>query len=359
MIETRDYQQRIIQRTLDVVEQGARFILIESACGSGKTVMGHLIAQRLHEKYGYKSGWTSMRRHLLHQAEAENNAKIGHEHIEYFSTFTDDPPTGIDVLIDDEAQHSASATSTALYNRLQPKVCIGLTATPIRTDRMKLCYSHVVKDAGVRALIDSGYLSPFHQYLFDGDWRPSSVAELYLSDPDRWGKSVIYFMTLADCYDCASMLCDGGISCDVVHGSSDQDAQIAAFERDELQVLLNVVVLTEGFNSPSLQTVFVRPGSRSPIIQMAGRALRRYPGKTHAQIVQNTASKWPFTKVASAEAKFVLEDGQWRQRGFIGKRVRAAQVNTLLAIPQISVSMPRFLRCKNRRNPLAMARSEG
>ena len=52
MLEQRDYQTRIIDRTLAAVDQGHRSILIEAACSAGKTVMVHVIAQRLYERYG-------------------------------------------------------------------------------------------------------------------------------------------------------------------------------------------------------------------------------------------------------------------------------------------------------------------
>ena len=145
-IEKRDYQVRIVERTLQAIKEGHQNVLIESTTGSGKTCMGHVIAQRLHDLYGWRAGWTAMRRHLLTQAEAENRRGVGFEHIRYFSTFDSDPPTDIDVLFSDEAHHTASETATSLCNRLRPKVQIGLSATPIRTDRMKLCFSRVIRD---------------------------------------------------------------------------------------------------------------------------------------------------------------------------------------------------------------------
>jgi superfamily II DNA or RNA helicase len=354
VIETRDYQTRIVERAIQAIDEGHRHILIESPTGSGKTVIGHLIAKALHERHGWRSGWTAMRRHLLHQAAEMNREMIGFEHVRYFSTFDSDPPTGIDLLIDDEAQHSASETATDLYNRLQPKAVIGLSATPFRTDRLKLCYSKTIRDAGIRALIDQKWLSPFHQYVFDEEWTPANVAKVYLKEPARWGKSVMYFLTLNECDQCAQILQTGGVRCEVVHGASDQSAQIESFRQGNLDVLLNVIVLTEGFDCADLKTVFVRPGSRGPTMQMVGRALRKHPEKLHAQVVQNNRTSWPFTKIASAEAKFVLADGMWVSRISVTEKMTHAQTNTLLAIAQIPVRLPPKLlrRPKRRRAPL-------
>jgi len=349
-VQARDYQQRIVDHVVQAVEESHKSVLIESPTGSGKTVMAHLVAQKLHEKYGWTTGWTAMRRHLLTQAAADNRRLLGFPHVKYFSMFEKDPPTDIDVLVLDEGHHSASETATTLYGRVKPKLFLATTATPFRSDRMKLCFSRTIKDAGTRALIDSGWLSPFHQYTYEGDWTPKTVADLYLQDSDRWGPTVVFFLNLAACFRFQRLLQSRGVRCEVVHGGSDQEAQIAAFNRGEVPVLANVVVLTEGFDSPGLRTAFVRPGSKGPTIQMSGRALRKHPDKPFAQIVQSAKSKWPFTKIASAEAKFVLDDGQWRQRQAVPERVKAASVNTLMAIPTIDVRMPEYLaRGKKRR----------
>jgi superfamily II DNA or RNA helicase len=254
-------------------------------------------------------------------------------------------------LILDEGHHSASETATSVFGRIKPKLFLATTATPFRTDRMKLCFSKVIKDAGIRQLIDSGWLSPFHHYSLENDWTPQNVAQLYQADQNRWGKSVMFFLTVAECHRCAAVLRARGVTCEVVHGGSDQEAQIQAFERGEVQVLLNVVVLTEGFDAPDLQTVFIRPGSKGPTIQMAGRVLRKHPGKSFAQIVQNSRTQWPFTKIASAEAKFVQDGQGWQRRDIVPQRVTVAQANTIRAIAQSETRMPKYL-ARRRPRPL-------
>lgn len=358
MIETRDYQQRIIQRALQAIEEGHRYILIESPTGSGKSIMGHLIAQELHRKYGWQSGWTAMRRHLLAQAQEMNQQMLGFEAIRYFSTFDANPPTGIDVLIDDESQHSASETATALYNKLKPKVVIGLSATPFRTDRMKLCFSRTIRDAGIRALIDAGWLAKYHQYSFDAEWTPQNVAQVYLRDPQRWGKSVMFFYTLRQCFECAQILSRSGIPCDVVYGESDQEAQLERFRRGELAVLINVIVLTEGMDCPDLRTVFVRPGSKGPTMQMTGRALRKHPDKPFAQVVQNHRTRWPFTKIASAEQKFSWEKDHWHSRVAVTEKITHATSNTLLAIASLTITLPPKLQRRKTKAALPSQRAD-
>ena len=338
------YQHKIVERTVQAVADRHQNILIESATGSGKTLMALMAIQALHEKYGWTAGWTAMRKHLIHQAAEENKNTLNLPYVQFFSTFNDHPPEGIDILVEDEGHHSASATSVELYKTLKPKLHLGLTATPFRTDRMKLCFSTVIKDAGIRALIDQGFLAPYHQYVYHGEWDPATVAMVYLSDRERWGKSVGFFLTEDECQRCADLIREGGVRCEVVTGSSNQEEQIEAFNHGDVQVLLNMVVLTEGFDSPILKTVFIRPGSKGPTIQMGGRVFRKHADKPTAQIVQSNRSKWPFVRIASSERKFICDaGGAWEERAN-NERVRQAQRATITAIAATNVSMPQYLK---------------
>lgn len=74
-----------------------------------------------------------------------------------------------------------------------------------------------------------------------------------------------------------------GISAHVIHGDmpdSDRRETIASFKAGKIQVLVNAMVLTEGFDHPGVSCVIVaRPTKSRPLfIQMAGRGLRRQPG---------------------------------------------------------------------------------
>jgi superfamily II DNA or RNA helicase len=73
-----------------------------------------------------------------------------------------------------------------LHNIIMPDFVLGMTATPFRTDSMKLCFSKVIKDAGIHQLIQDGYLSRYHHYTIP-NWNPNTVAEFYAADPTRWG----------------------------------------------------------------------------------------------------------------------------------------------------------------------------
>src|SRR4051812_28133675 len=57
-VEPRPYQARIVGKALDLyLTKKLRSILVESPTGSGKTVMGLLIAAGLQRELGLKVGW--------------------------------------------------------------------------------------------------------------------------------------------------------------------------------------------------------------------------------------------------------------------------------------------------------------
>lgn len=81
-----------------------------------------------------------------------------------------------------------------------------------------------------------------------------------------------------------------GISCEIVTGAteaSERDRIVEAFRRGEIRALVNVLVLTTGFDVPDIDClVFLRP-TMSPglFVQMAGRGTRTSPGKENCLIL--------------------------------------------------------------------------
>ena len=208
----------------------------------------------------------------------------------------------------DEAQHDAAASMAHLHNVVRPRWILGLTATPFRTDRVKLCFDRVLRDAGIHQLIAAGYLSRYDHFSIP-DYHPDAVAETYLRNPARWGKSIAFFRTRAECGRFRELLLAGGATCEAVTGDSDRDAQLARFRSGGTRVLVNCMVLTEGFDSPDLKTVFCRDSAKGPTVQMCGRAFRTHPDLPVKQIVQGRATKWPFVKIAAARRQYLWEPG--------------------------------------------------
>lgn len=340
--EPRPYQVRIVNKAVNgFIDKGLRSIMIDSPTGSGKTIMALLIAKALQDTMNASIGWVSMRRNLLSQAARENVVKGIGINMTMISMFDKKPPKGLDMLVVDEAQHDAAGSMGHIHAIVEPKWVLGMTATPFRGDRVKLCFDTVIKDAGIHRLIQDGYLSPYWHYTIP-DWKPDTVANFYLSEQERWGKSLMYFHTLRDCFHCWQLLKEGGVSCDVVTGDSDCEAQIKQFHAGELQVLVNCAKLTEGFDAPDLKTVFVRPSIKSVTVQMSGRVFRKHSDIPFKQIVQSSNTKWPFTRTAGAALMHVYVDGCWRTIQ-PNSQVEEVAKKALVVMATARAELPKFI----------------
>lgn len=378
--EVRAYQDRVGMKMKLKMLQGHRNILLTSATGSGKTFMMAQAGQRLSnmwepfaERLNLQTtrkkptfGFTCMRPALVHQAQDFFKAHYPDifPQMKFFSYFSNLPERGeIDILFEDEAQHSASDTASSLFDILQPSLHIGCTATDYRSDRLKLAFSTTVKDAGIRQLINEGYLSKYHQYMVNGAWTPEGVAQTYINEPERWGKSVMFFLNKASCYKCAELVRQAGLNCEVVVGGNTkvQDRQIEMFHQGKVDLLINAMVLTEGFDAPELETVFIRPGSKGPTIQMAGRALRKYPGQDYVNIVQCHNTKWNFSKTARPEKIFDQseEDSSWTSKVDRINDLQKLAISNIIKVGQIKQPPePQFLKKHRKRQTTGWNRAE-
>jgi hypothetical protein len=307
LAEPRPYQQRIITKVVTgFAEEGLRSIMIDSPTGSGKSIMALLACKAMQELYGASVGWVSMRRNLLAQAARENEIKGFNVKMHMISMFDKNPPTGLDMLVIDEAQHDAAGSMGHIHAKVKPKWSLGMTATPFRADRIKLCFDKVIKDAGIHRLIQDGYLSPYHHYTIP-DWKPDTVVEFFLRERDRWGKSLIYFHTLKACWYVWQLLCEAGVRCDVVTGNERKCAQlIEGFHDNKLDALINCAKLTEGFDCLSTDTeVLTKDGWRNVVAVSEGEScysLNRLTGLMELTPVLSSAGR----RVRNGERMFTL-----------------------------------------------------
>lgn len=346
-IQPRKYQHRVISRTLEhFLHDDLSSVLIESPTGSGKTIMSLSICKYLQDVCGMSIGWTAMSRTLLRQAEEENKNRGFNLDIDFFSTFSKTPPKN-DVLVVDEAQHDSTDSCAFIHNTVKPKKILGLTATPFRSDRLKLCFDKVVKDAGIRRLMEEGYLSKYELYTLPL-WTTANVVETYIKWRKKWGKSVLFFSTVNECFEAYRLMKRAKVKCEVVTANSDREKQIEVFQNTNDMPLINCRILTEGFDCPELQTVFVPSGSKLVTIQRCGRVLRIHPDIKFKNIVQPADSKWPFIKTACPVMQYVLKDERWMALKPKTDEILAASKNSARAIAKLDVSLPSVFKKKQR-----------
>jgi len=233
-----------------------------------------------------------------------------------------------DLVLIDEAHLLPKNTETR-YNRFiaDLKICnpdvkvVGLTATPYRLDSGYLhkgegaIFDGIAHDIPVSMLMDQGYLSPviskggLKQIDLSGvgkrggEFIESELA-MAASDPELVKSTVKEIVTLAkdrkswlvfsSGVNHAHLLADEfdrhGIDVGVVTGSDSsavREKTIADFKSGELQCLINVNVLTTGFDHPDVDCVcLVRATASCGLyIQMIGRGTRVAQGKTDSLIL--------------------------------------------------------------------------
>lgn len=364
-IEPRPYQYRVVQKTTDMlfgrykngageIEPAVDSVMVESPTGSGKTVMALMtIAAIQSEIPDLVVGWVAMRRNLLMQVEREiSKMNIAIQNFHPTSMFTrypdqlmaakyDSKPI---MLVIDECAHDATSSCTHLHNILEPRFVLGMSATPFRTDCAKLMFSKQIKDAGIHQLIQDGYLSKYCHYSIP-KWDPETVANFYCAEPARWGKSIFYFLSLEECYELHRIFQSRGVVSDVVTGGGSveqREAQLEAFRNGAIPCLINCMVLTEGFDDPSLATTWVRDSVKGPTMQMAGRVFRQFPALQFKQVVQSKNTHWPMIRTAMPDQQFLWQENEWRTLK-VNPHLEEINNTARVAIATAEVTMPKWI----------------
>lgn len=222
-------------------------------------------------------------------------------------------------VVVDEAHHAAAPRTLQLLTEIKKSGVrlLGLTATPIRTDeqhRKRLgalfdgCIIHQVSrtelsnvgilaapstetvktEVNVESDMDAGELKYLERY---GDLAPNVLARLgknahrngliveqYLKNRERYGATIVFAADTLHAQTLASEFKKRGVvKTDYVDYSRKNASEIIdQYSRRELDVIVNVQMLTEGFDAPHTRTVFIARPTRSEslVVQMVGRALR-------------------------------------------------------------------------------------
>ncbi len=362
-VEPRPYQIRVVSRTTDLMNglekngvgeplPPAKSVLVESPTGSGKTIMGLLIAKAMQERYpDLAVGWMAMRSFLLEQAADENKRHgINVRDFMPVSMFCHQPEELLEakragrpvLMVCDEAQHDAANSAANLHNVIRPDYVLGLSATPFRADNMKLCFDKVVKDAGIHQLIQDGFLSKFDHYTIP-KWTPEWVTQMFCERPDYWGKSAFYWLKQEDSRQFADLMRAEGHEVLVVDDPKVFEGQLDRFKSGDCRLISNCMKLTEGFDDPSLETAWVRDGSQGPTMQMAGRAFRKHDSIPTKKIVQSSITKWPIMRTAHPNMQWIFRDGAWLSLE-LNDSIREIERNCLMAVAQADTELPDYLR---------------
>lgn len=215
----------------------------------------------------------------------------------------------VDVLAVDECHHIAAGSWLKIVDHcrlLNPDVRIlGLTATPDRGDKksLRVVFDNVADQITLGELIAAGNLVPPRTFVLDlgvqgalagvkkttSDFDMDAVAEIMDKSPlnsevvrhwkEKAGnrRTVVFTSTTAHAAHVVEAFRAAGVTAEAVGESTPNRADIMArFERGAFQVIVNVAVLTEGWDcQPVSCVVLLRPSShKSTMMQMIGRGLR-------------------------------------------------------------------------------------
>lgn len=226
----------------------------------------------------------------------------------------------VDLLVVDEAHHTAAKSYRDVVERCRAQNpglhVFGATATPNRGDGRALrdVFDNVSDQITLAELIRSGNLVRPRTFVVDLgvrqelegvrktalDFDMAAVEKIMDKRPlndevvRHWKEkagdrlTVAFASTVEHANHVAEAFNQAGIPSAVISGdmaSSDRDGALKRFERGETRVLVNVAVLTEGWDQQTVSAVLLlRPSSyKSTMIQMIGRGLRtvdpeKFPG---------------------------------------------------------------------------------
>jgi superfamily II DNA or RNA helicase len=335
-MELRPYQNQLANDIRGAFGSGANRPLAVSPTGSGKTVLFSYITSQV-LKRGSRVIIVAHRREILDQISATLK-RVGVPHgfiqagkstsiqpamvasIQTLARRLDTLPAP-DLVIIDEAHHSVSKSYVQMFAAWPTAKFIGVTATPERLDGKGLgaMFDRMVMGPSVQWLIDNGFLAQPVYYApreavdlsqvhnIAGDFDRSETEEI-VDTPRITGDAVTHYVrfcnrqrAVAFCISVAHAqhVADTFNSCGIPSASIDGtlDPEVRKQRVDDLTagkilVLTSCELISEGFDLPAVNAaILLRPTqSLSMHLQQVGRALRPYPGKTNAIILDHVGN---------------------------------------------------------------------
>lgn len=218
------------------------------------------------------------------------------------------PADYFQTIIVDEAHHCISDSYQKVLTHFSEAQVLGVTATPDRGDMRDLgnYFESLAYEYTMPKAIKEGYLSPIKALTLPlkidmrdvgvqaGDFKAADIGtalDPYLhSIAEEMGKycrdkkTVVFLPLVKTSQKFRDILNENGFQAAEVNGESQDRAQILSdFEAGRYNVLCNSMLLTEGWDCPSVDCIAVlRPTKvRSLYCQMVGRGTRLFPGKDH------------------------------------------------------------------------------
>ena len=338
-MELRPYQEEAREKVQHEWEEGRKRTLLVLPTGCGKTIVfSKIIEDRV--RLGERVLVIAHRSELLEQAsnklktatglntalEKAENTSIGSwyrvvvcsvQTLQREKRLKQFPKDYFDTIIIDEAHHALSSSYQNVLSYFDEAQVLGVTATPDRGDKQNLgkvfdslAYEYSLVDA-----INSGYLSKISAITIPltldlskvsqqaGDFKAANIGtaldpyldqiadEMVKQCKDR--KTVVFLPLVKTSQKFKDILNSKGFKAAEVNGSSEDRAEVLKdFDNDKYNVLCNSMLLTEGWDCPTVDCIVVlRPTKvRALYSQMVGRGTRIAPNKKDCLLYTSDAA---------------------------------------------------------------------
>lgn len=221
-------------------------------------------------------------------------------------------PEYFGTIIIDEAHHAVSDGYQRVLQHFDKAKVLGVTATPDRGDMRNLgeYFETLAYEYTLPKAIKEGYLSPIKALTIplqldisnvgmqSGDFAVGEIGtaldpylEQIATEMEHYckeRKTVVFLPLIKTSQKFKDILNAHGFRAAEVNGESQDRAEVLdAFDKGDYNVLCNSMLLTEGWDCPSVDCVIVlRPTKvRSLYSQMVGRGTRLHPGKEELLII--------------------------------------------------------------------------
>jgi len=219
-------------------------------------------------------------------------------------------------IVIDEAHHAAAPTYRRIIDYFKSDFLLGVTATPQRSDSTRLIdvFDEIVYYKTIQDLIEDKWLCPLVGYrvksetdiseveIQNGDYSQAKLEDV-VDNPSRNATVVAAYRNLADAKkalvfasgvrhakNLALSFAKASVTCELILGDTPKEEREKIFQNfssGSTKVIVNVGVLTEGFDEPSIEAIIIAKPTRSSLLytQIVGRGTRLYEGKDHCIII--------------------------------------------------------------------------
>ena len=342
-IQPKIYQQEMLDQLVIEREHGRSRNLVVAATGTGKTVVAAFDYRRTCQIMGGRPRllFVAHRQEILKQAlrtyrevlrdntfgellaDGAQLDQLNHIFATIDSVVSRDlvENCGADhwhTVVIDECHRLAADRFTVFANSVKPKILLGLTATPERSDGRPILSFFDCRPDGSPAVemrlwnaLELQLLSPFEYFACDDEtdfsevpWdRPGEIeavsnlvtgnevrARLVLNEWRRLtgdpihGRALVFCVSVSHAEYMAAFLNRAGIPSLCVLGATPQEERRRApemLQSGKVCALVTCDLYNEGVDLPSVDTLLLLRPTQSPVLfqQQIGRGLRLYPGK--------------------------------------------------------------------------------